>query len=104
MKVVKELIKGTILSMLIFFSTSFLTVLFQINSPLNRINENYELEIGFPFKYYHEFWVDYPIPNSGWNINNLMLNCGITWIVTIGIMTLLKKRKHNRVDGSTPKD
>jgi len=93
MKVAKELIKETILSMLIFFSTSFLTVLFQINSPLNRMKENYELKIGFPFEYYHEFWVDCPIPNSGWNINNLILNCGITWVLTIGIMLIIKKTK-----------
>ncbi len=87
----KEILKGTLLSMLIFFSTSFLTVLFQINSPLNRMKENYELKIGFPFEYYHEFWVDSPIPNSGWNLNNLILNYGITWIITIGVMLIIKK-------------
>lgn len=93
----KKLIKGTLLSILIFFSISFLTVLFQINSPLNRIKDNYELKIGFPFEYYHEFWVDCPIPNSEWNVNNLILDIGIVWILTIGITILIIKRKHNKM-------
>ena len=92
---IKQLIKGTLLSILIFFSISFLTVLFQINSPLHRIEGTYELKIGFPFEYYYEFLVDYPIPISGWIVNNLMLDCGITWIVTLGIMMIINKRKHN---------
>ena len=90
---IKQLIKGTLLSILIFFSISFLTVLFQINSPLHRIKDTYELKIGFPFEYYYEFWVDCPIPNSGWIVNNLMLDCGITWIVTLGIMMIINRRK-----------
>ncbi|MCD8436036.1 hypothetical protein LNJ03_12110 [Tenacibaculum dicentrarchi] len=94
---IKTIIKGTALSSLIFFSISFLTVLFQINSPLNRIDENYELRIGFPFEYYYEFFIDCPIPNSGWNIKNLILNIGLTWTVTMGIILILRKRKHNNV-------
>ncbi len=94
---IKTIIKGTLLSTLIFFTISFLTVLFQINSPLNRINEKYELRIGFPFEYYYEFFVDCPIPNSGWNIKNLILNILITWILTTGIILIKKKRKHNNV-------
>ena len=84
---INQIIKGTFMSMLVFFSISFLTVLFQINSPLNRIKESYELHIGFPLEYYNEFMVDCPTPNSGWDIKNLILN--------IGIMILIKKRKHN---------
>lgn len=93
LKMIKTIIKGTILSALIFFSISFVTVLFQINSPLNRINEIYELRIGFPFEYYHEFLVDCPVPNSGWNIKSLILNIGITWIITIGTILIAKKTK-----------
>ena len=93
MNTLKLFISGTLLSILIFFSTSFLTVLFQINSPLNRMKENYELKIGFPFEYYREFWIDCKIPNSNWNINNLILNFAIFWILTIIIMKIIKKTK-----------
>lgn len=75
----------------VFFSISFLTVLFQINSPLNRIVGTHELSIGFPFEYYHEFMVDCPKLNSGWNIKNLVLNCGLIWIVTILLIMKLTK-------------
>jgi len=86
----KTIIKGTLLSILIFFSISFLTVLFQINSPLNRA-ETLEFSIGFPFKYYKELMIDCPTPNYGWAGGNLIFDCGLTWILTIGVMMILKK-------------
>lgn len=92
-KLTKYVFCGTILSILIFFSVSFLTVLFQINSPLNRIHEYYELKIGFPFQYYHEFMVDCLIPNYGWNINNLILDCTIVWILVTGLYLIMKRNK-----------
>lgn len=90
---INKLTIATILSILVFFSISFVTVLTQINSPLHRIYDYYELEIGFPFRYYHEFMVDCPIPNSGWNINNLILDCAITWIVVTGLYLVVKRNK-----------
>ena len=89
----RKLIVGTILSVLVFFSISFVTVLTQINSPLHRINDYYELEIGFPFEYYHESMVDCPIPNSGWNINNLIIDSVITWILVTGLNLIMKRNK-----------
>ncbi len=89
----KLFLKGTLLSILIFFSVSFLTVLFQINSPLHRVNDKYDLSIGFPFRYYHEFMVDYSTPNSGWNIGNLILDCFLTWGVTILILIIQRIRR-----------
>lgn len=47
------LIKGTILSILVFFSVSFLMVLYRI-SPVTMGN-TYDLQIGFPFLYYEQF-------------------------------------------------
>ena len=50
--------RGTILSILIFFSISFLTVLKQI-APLHyyQKGESYSFDIGFPLVYYGQFWV-----------------------------------------------
>lgn len=81
------------LSILIFCSISFLTVLFQINSPLNRNEGSYELKIGFPLEYYHEFMIDCPIPNSGWNTNHLLIDCGIIWAITLLIIFMLNRFK-----------
>ena len=88
---IKTILNGTILSILTFFSTSFLTVLFQINSPLNRVTDNHELNIGFPFIYYQEFMIDCPIPNSGWTISNLIWDCLITWIAVTGAFVIIKR-------------
>lgn len=90
MKLLNTIVKGTILSILVFFSISFLTVLFQINSPLNRIKDYYELKIGYPLTYYHEFMVDCPIPNSGWSLNHLFWDCLIVWILVLGIVFVRK--------------
>ncbi len=90
----KTIFKGTLLSILIFFSISFLTVLFQINSPLNHHEGNYEMRIGFPFEYYHEFMVDCPMINSGWIMKNLLLDCGLIWLITVVVfLQLYKKNK-----------
>jgi len=92
-KLIKQIFSGTVLSILIFFSLSFLTILFQINSPSNRMRDYYELKIGFPFQYYYEFMVDCPIPNSGWDINNLILDCIIIWILVTGLYLIVKRNK-----------
>lgn len=87
-----QIIKGTLFSILIFFSISFLTVLFQLNSPLNRFEEDYELKVGFPFQYYRQFIVSCKTPNSGWNVENLLLDCGITWMLTILLFIAINRK------------
>jgi hypothetical protein len=90
--VTRNTVNGTIISILGFLSISFITVLTQINSPIHRY-ERFEHKIGFPFTYYHEFMVDCPIPNSGWNITNLILDCVITWIIITGLYLIVKRNK-----------
>lgn len=87
---IKKIIIGTILSVLIFFSISFVTVLFQISSPIHR-QTNGHLDIGFPFIYYSQFMVDGPEPNSGWDGNNLILDILLIWIVATGVYVFLNR-------------
>lgn len=89
----RMIVKAIVLSALIFFSISFFTVLLDINSPINRINTYHELKIGFPFTYYHEFIVEGPIPNSGWNLKNLFFDIIITLITVTGIFWILNKKR-----------
>ncbi len=89
-QIIKRFAIGTILSVLVFFSTSFVTVLFHINSPINRQIDD-SLYIGFPFTYYSQFFIEEPIPNSGWKLNNLLLDIVITWIIVTGIYLLSTK-------------
>jgi hypothetical protein len=83
------------LSILIFFSISFITVLFQIG-PFHRygLQETYQLNIGFPFTYYEQFWVNKSYsPNSGWHLDKLFIDCLITWISVVGLYLVYKKKE-----------
>ncbi len=91
----KHIFWGTVLSILIFFSVSFLSILPQIN-PLHyyRKGELYNLYIGFPFEYYGQFWFrGCDIPNSEWNPKNLFYDCFLFWIIVTGIYVM--KQKNN---------
>ncbi len=88
----KKIIITLILSILTFLSTSFLTVISHLTSPINRIIGYKSLEIGFPFKYYEEFMIDCLNPNYGWNLNNLILNIILTLIIVSGIIYLMNKK------------
>ena len=94
MSTTKRILNGIILSILIFLSISFITVLLQLNSPLNR-QINSTLNIGFPFVYYNQFLVDPPIPNSGWNLKNLVLDFTLVWLIVVGTYTIIFKRQKN---------
>jgi hypothetical protein len=93
-KVIKNLIIGTLYSILVFFSISFVTVILHINSPLHRYAESYKFEIGFPFEYYYQFCTDI-VPNSGWNLANLIYNCLLTWFFVCGIYIFVGKLTKN---------
>lgn len=89
-QLINSLIKATILSILIFFSISFVMVLYRI-SPITMEN-TYQLEIGFPFIYYEQFQVNgNDFLNSSWNGWNLIIDCLIIWFVTIGLYLKIKK-------------
>jgi hypothetical protein len=92
MSTTKTILNGTILSILIFFSVLFITVLLQINSPLNRQVDS-TLNIGFPFIYYNQFLVDPPIPNSGWNGKNLIVDFLFVWLIVVSLYAIVLEKK-----------
>ncbi len=92
-KMGKKLIKTLILSILTFLSTSFINVMSHLTSPVNKTVGYKSLEIGFPFKYYEEFMIDYPIPNYRWNLSNLILDIILTFIIVSGIMYIMNKNR-----------
>ena len=95
LKIPKQFFVGTILSVLIFFSISFITILGQI-SPLHyyKKSEAYELKLGFPFTYYNQFWVSgNNYPNSGWKGDYLLYDGFLTWFLVTGIYFMFVNRK-----------
>jgi len=92
-----KLIKGTLLSVLVFLATSFITVLLQLNSPLHRQTDT-SLNIGFPFVYYKQFVLNAAIiPNSGWFITNLIADCAIIFIVVFSIYWMIYRDKNSSI-------
>ena len=87
----KDILIGTALSILVFFSISFIYVLTSIGA---NQTDPFSLEIGFPYSYYNGFLLgsnDYL--NFGWVLKNLFIDCFLTWIVVCGLYFNLKKSK-----------
>lgn len=85
----KKVLVVTIISILIFFSVSFIDFLSQI-PPLKE--ERFDLRIGVPFNYYYELypWGGF---NHGWNLINLVYDCIIIWsiVMLFSSMKIFKK-------------
>ena len=94
----KLILTGTALSILVFLSVSFISFLTQIN-PIHyyATNETYRLDIGFPFKFYEQFFLSGSrIPNSGWHAENLLLDCFLTWITIAGLYVFINVKKSKK--------
>ena len=87
---VKKILISTIYSILIFFSISFLTLIFD----LFLFTKDYcgKFQLGFPFEYYYQFPVDGNL-NHGSSVENLFIHCFITWTVVTGIYLFIKRGK-----------
>lgn len=95
---------GTLLSILVFFSISFISFLTQI-SPLHyyKNGEAYGIKVGFPFTYYEEFLMKgNTYPNAGWAIDHLLIDCLLTWLVVVCIYVFTKTRSTKKT--LRPKD
>lgn len=95
-----DTILGTILSVLLFFSISFITFLTNVN-PFHHYaqEELYHLEIGFPFTFYSEFLLNGGIvPNSQWAPMELFYDCLITWVIVTGLYVLIARRRRSQAE------
>jgi hypothetical protein len=91
-KLLFNLLNVTGFSALTFFSVSFITVLFQINSPLHR-QTDYSFYIGFPYTYYYQGMHGLEHPHSGWYVMNLIWDIFITWLFIIVFYIIFKRKK-----------
>lgn len=95
-KLLKNIFAGTFLSILVFFSISFITFLGQI-APFRYYKEGrefYHLSVGFPFTFYEQFWLaGSDLPNSGWRGTNLLPDCFLTWLVVMGMYLFFNRPK-----------
>jgi len=91
------LIKGTLLSALIFSSVSFINIIVQL-SPFHyyRNNETPELRIGFPWKFYYQFFLSPCDYNYGWNPIYWFYDCILTWTITMILYWLISFKKYKK--------
>lgn len=95
MKQIKKLIAATILSILVFCSISFITVLLCI-SPAHyyQKDELYNFRIGFPFTYYRQFLMPgSAYPNFNWNVSLLLADCMLTWLIVTPLFFYYNSRR-----------
>ncbi len=83
----KKLTVGTLLSILVFFSISFVQFLIQI-PPIKEYRA--DLKIGFPFNYFYELYLKDGL-NHAWNPANLLLDCFIVWLIVNGIILIIRR-------------
>lgn len=91
---IKIILKGTLLSILVFFSISLISIILQL-SPFHYFldMENYQLTIGYPSTYYYQFWVNgNSFPNFRWFIKYLIADCFLTWVFVIVIYFKAKRK------------
>lgn len=94
---IRRIVIASIYSIVTFCVISYISVMYSllsntlssdalINKPVSNI--------GFPYKYYYQFWLNgSDSPNCGWNFNNFLIDLLLTSIVVFTLYFLLKKKK-----------
>lgn len=85
---------ATLYSSIAFCVISYLTVMYSLFQSVAHPARKPVTNLGFPFKYYYQFWLSgSPSPNCGWRLNNFIWDCLITWLVTLFIYFIIKRKK-----------
>lgn len=78
---IKKVIYITIIASILFFAISFITVLGDFGTPF--WNASLTIDVGFPFTYYEEFYLDYK--HLGWYPHYLLIDAFIIWVLVFVI-------------------
>ncbi|KXX68378.1 hypothetical protein [Flammeovirga sp. SJP92] len=91
-----SIFKIILLSILLFSTSSFFSLLPYINLPkeIAIYDSSFSLKIGLPFTYYEEFFVECCTPNSGWYLKPLIADFIIYTIIGYLILQLSQKAKN----------
>jgi hypothetical protein len=91
----RTILYATVLSVLVFLSFSFLSVLSCIKPLHNdRPGELSGMQIGVPFTYYQQFYMKgQDMPNYGWSVPYLIYDYFLTMILVAGLYWLKHRKK-----------
>lgn len=91
---IRKLVIATFYAAIVFCVISYASVMNSLLSSVGNLSQKPVANLGFPYNYYHQFWLrGSDSPNCGWNINNFMLDCVITWVLTTTIYMLFQWKK-----------
>lgn len=91
---IRKIIIATLYSILAFCIVSFISVMTSLLSSFGDPSQKPVTNLGFPFKYYYQFWLNRSdCPNFGWRINYFFFDFLIIWIVTTSIYLMIKRKK-----------
>lgn len=89
----KKLLYITIYAFIAFCVISYISVMTWLLF-VNRTAQQPVANIGFPFKYYYQFWVrGSDIPNSSWNLEAFVLDYIITWVFSAIVYSRMKEEE-----------
>jgi hypothetical protein len=88
----------TLYSIIAFCVISYFSVMLSLLNSIGEVSQKPVTNIGFPFKYYYQFWTSgSDSPNCGWNINNFIIDFILIYILTFATYLVIKKltKKNN---------
>jgi hypothetical protein len=90
----KKTIFATVYSIIAFCVISYFSVITSLLSTMGNPSNRPVANIGFPLKYYYQFWVaGNPGPNCGWRPGYFILDFLLIWTLTTTIYLLIKRKK-----------
>ncbi|HYD90424.1 MAG TPA: hypothetical protein VEA37_02930 [Flavobacterium sp.] len=90
----KRLIRPTLYSIIAFCVVSYISVMVSLLSSVGDPQVKPVTNIGFPFSYYYQFWLNgNDSSNCGWNGTAFLLDCAIIWICTLSIYFMYRHLK-----------
>ena len=94
---IKKLAIGTFYSVIVFAFVSYVSVMISLLSTVGRLDKKPVTNIGFPFKYYYQFWLrGSDSPNCGWRFDYFLIDCLLTWIITVSVYLIIKHRNSTK--------
>lgn len=83
-------------TLITFCVVSYVSVMYSLLKPsLVGTMDKPITNIGFPFKYYYQFWLkNSDSPNWGWNIRYFVYDLALIFLVILGGVLFLRKKKN----------
>jgi len=89
----KKLLTATFYAAIAFSVTSYISVMISLLPSVGELRTKPVTNIGFPFKYYYQFWLNgSDSPNWGWDVGNFILDGFVIWGATVFVYWMIKRK------------